>query len=92
MAMINGNAIQPGTETGLTAKLIEVAIGFQEDIVRDVLSEGWIADRTKGQIIDIARVLLVEGLPRPVGRRRWRRSCHLRRRHGVVIFDGRWHR
>jgi hypothetical protein len=61
--MIDGDAIQPGPQTSLATKLFEMAIGFKENIVRDVLGEGGIANCTQGQIINVT--LLVEGLPGP---------------------------
>ena len=92
---------------GFAAELVQIAQGFEEDIVRGVLGLLRVAQEAEGQVINGAAVLAVNraklGIPQPVLRlaRRWagvgamatRDRCRARRGrgHGAVRLGPRAH-
>ena len=60
-AMVDGDAIKPGAQRRFAPKLTELAVGLQKDVVSGILGLGGIAQETQGQIVNVARMLFIDG-------------------------------
>jgi len=58
-AMVDGDAVKPRANRRFSAKLPELPIRLQEDIVRCVFSLRRVAEETQSQVENLAGVLLV---------------------------------
>ena len=58
--MIDGDAIKPGARRSFTAKLIELAEGFEEHVVRGVLGFLRIAEKPQREVINRAAMFGVK--------------------------------
>src|SRR5271165_580307 len=71
LAMVDGDAVKPGADRGLAAKLIQPKKGLQEDVVGGVLGFLRVGEETQGKVINGPAVLLIEAgklRRRPAGR------------------------
>ena len=57
--MVDGDAVEPGADGGLPAKLIQPPEGLEEDIMRGVLRLLRIGEKTEREVINRPAVLLI---------------------------------
>src|SRR5688572_14242442 len=59
LAMVDRDAIEPGTNPGLSSERIHLPVRLEKHIMSGVLRLVWIAQKTKRQVEDALRMLLV---------------------------------
>lgn len=62
LAVVDGDAIEPGAETGMAFEVAEFAKGLEEDVVGRILSLRGIAEHPKSEVIDRTGMFLIDGV------------------------------